>query len=300
MISFNLFLVFVIGWLSQHIGLCMVRGVKETRDGKPEFLVAIIFSGVLAWVAIVFSSYTAMSLNFKTYSADLWFFIGGLLFGFGAAFNQGCGVSTLGRLSRGEYQMIFTVFGWLIGWTILAAWNPTTDHHQLLISAELIKNVLIALSVILIVWVVLGKKERRKLWITMMSIGLIGGFVFLYDPSWPPSGLLKKLSGAIAAPEVNLWPTSNSYLIFISLLLGMLIAAWHLNKFKVIHSDWRHWLTHLSAGTLMGIGSSLALGGNDSQLLLALPALSPAGLFTIIAMISGIWLGLIIKDKYTE
>ena len=51
------------------------------------------------------------------------------------------------------------------------------------------------------------------------------------------------------------------------------------------------------AGTFMGIGASLALGGNDTQLLLALPALSPAGMVTVLGMLVGIWSGLFVREK---
>jgi len=46
----------------------------------------------------------------------------------------------------------------------------------------------------------------------------------------------------------------------------------------------------------MGLGASLALGGNDSQLLLVLPALSPAGLLSTAGIVFGIWFGLRIKS----
>ena len=50
-------------------------------------------------------------------------------------------------------------------------------------------------------------------------------------------------------------------------------------------------IKHLSAGVLMGVGAAIASGGNDSQLLLTLPALSPAGWATVASMILGIVLG---------
>ena len=48
-------------------------------------------------------------------------------------------------------------------------------------------------------------------------------------------------------------------------------------------------LRHSSAGVLMGIGAALAGGGNDSQLLLALPSLSFAGLATVLSILCGIY-----------
>ncbi len=293
-----LILVCTLGYLSQSIGLCMVRGVNECKEGKPEFLMAILFSGAFAWVATLYSSYFGVPQQFRTYDVNVWFVIGGIIFGFGTAFNNGCGVSTLSKLSRGDSKMIFTILGWLIGWTILSVLNPSTDHQKLVISSDVTIRLLVALSITLVVWAFLGDKERRKLWLTMTSIGLIAGFVFLFDPKWPPSGLLHKISHAIASSDNALWPPKESYFLFSALLLGMFFAAWHTKKFEIIRSNWRQWFLHIMAGIFMGIGASLALGGNDSQLLLALPTLSPGGIAAVIGMIIGIWVGLFIRERY--
>lgn len=298
-LSVTLLLVCVTGYLAQFIGLCMVKGVSELKKGKPEFLIAILFSGVFSWVAMVFTSFAEIPTNFKTFEINIWFAIGGLLFGFGTAFNQGCGVSTVGKLTRGDSKMIFTILGWLLGWSILAKWNPTISHNKFIISSDITIAVLIILSILLLTWAFIGNKERRKLWFSMMSIGLMGGFIFLYDPKWPPSGLLHKISQAFVNSDINLWPPIESYFLFVSLLLGMFSAALYTRKFEVIKSSWQEWLLHIMAGTLMGVGASLALGGNDTQLLLALPALSPAGIIAVLGILTGIWTGLIVRGKFT-
>jgi uncharacterized protein len=54
---------------------------------------------------------------------------------------------------------------------------------------------------------------------------------------------------------------------------------------------------------IMGIGASLALGGNDSQLLIALPSFSPAGAVTIFSMVIGIITGMMLrkaKQRFTQ
>lgn len=299
-LSVTLLLVCIIGYLAQFIGLCMVRGVNELKNGKPEFLIAILFSGVLSWVAMIFTSFADIPTNFKTFEINIWFALGGLLFGFGTVFNQGCGVSTLGKLCRGDSKMLFTIIGWLIGWTILANWNPSISHNKFVISPDITIGVLLTLSIALMIWTFLGDKERRRLWLSMMAIGLIGGFVFLFDPKWPPSGLLQKISNAIANPENSLWPVNDSYLLFVALLLGMFSAALYTKKIKVIKSNWKEWSLHIMAGTFMGIGGSLALGGNDTQLLLALPGFSPAGIIAVLGMLIGIYLGLLIGEKLIQ
>jgi uncharacterized membrane protein YedE/YeeE len=290
LLPISLLLVCIIGFLAQSIGLCMVRGVNELKSGKPEFLLALLLSGVLAWIAMFYANYFSIHTNFKTYEANSWFAIGGVIFGFGTAFNQGCGVSTLSKLSRGDSKMIFTILGWLIGWTILAQWSPSTNHTKLYLSTNITLGILISVSVASLVWAFTGNKQRRKLWLTMMAIGFIGGFVFLFDPKGPPSGLLFQVSHALAGINDSLWPPVESYLLFLSLLVGMFSAAWHTKKFELIASNWQQWLLHIVA--------SLALGGNDSQLLLALPTFSPGGIIAVIGMLIGIWVGLFIRDRY--
>lgn len=238
-LAITLLLVCIIGYLAQSIGLCMVRGVNEFKSGKPEFLIAILLSGVLAWVAIIFSSYADIPTNFKVHEANVWFSLGGVLFGFGAAFNQGCGVSTLSKLSRGDSKMIFTISGWVFGWSILGLWSPLINYTKLSNSDDITTGMLVVLSIVLLVWALIGDKKRKKLWFTMMSIGLIGGFVFLYDPQWPPSGLLQKVSNALVDSDKASWPPVESYLLFVSLLLGMFAAAWHTKRFEILKSNWR-------------------------------------------------------------
>ena len=129
MLFFGVFLcVCFLGYLAQTTGLCMVRGVREWKAGNKEFLLAIVFSGVLAWVAAFFSDITDIKFNFQTYALSGWFVFGGLIFGLGAALNKSCGVSTLSRLARGDVRMIATILGWLVGWVILAYWSPNIEE----------------------------------------------------------------------------------------------------------------------------------------------------------------------------
>jgi hypothetical protein len=292
-----LILICILGFLAQSIGLCMVRGVNEWKAGNKEFLLAILFSGVLAWVATLFAHYADIPLKFRAYQINGWFLFGGFIFGIGTAFNQGCGVSTLGKLARGDTKMIATIVGWLVGWTILAHWHPTIDLIKKPLPDNITYLLLMAGSLVIITWAALGNKQRKVLWFSMMGVGLLAGFIFLYEPKWPPSGLLNQLSSALTDNKTNEWPSLEQYFLFIALLLGMFWAAWRTNKFMFVPSSIKHWMGHLVAGTLMGIGASLAIGGNDSQLLLALPAFSPGGIVAVIGMLAGIWAGLFVREK---
>ncbi|KGJ90475.1 YeeE/YedE thiosulfate transporter family protein [Thalassotalea sp. ND16A] len=291
-----LILVCTIGYLAQTTGLCMVRGVNEWKNGNPAFLLAILLSGVLAWVAGLFSYLLNIPLTVNTYAASVWFAIGGIIFGLGTSLNNGCGVSTLSKLSRGDLKMIATIIGWLVGWTILSYWQPGIDIIEISLPTNVIYGVLLFTSIVIVIWALKGDKARKKLWFSMLGIGLLAGFLFLYERHWTPSGLLQHLSGAMLNGDTHVWPSIERYLLFFALLAGMFIAAWRSKTFDIQLGNLRLWFVHIIAGTLMGIGASLAMGGNDSQLLIALPTLSPAGVVAVVGMIVGIRLGLSIKS----
>ncbi len=278
----------------------MVRGVNEWLNGKPEFLIAILLAGTTAWVAAAIAYFAGLPLPFRTFSADGWVVLGGLLFGLGTAFNQGCGVSTLSKLARGQLQMTSTLTGWVIGWCILAQW-PIPQHPGELEPPSVITfSTLAALSLGLSLWALLGDQKRKKLWFSMMGIGLLAGLLFLYERSWPPSGFLHNLSAALLHNDNLSWPTTPQYMLLLALLGGMAFSAWRTKHFDLYIPHWHSWLIHLTAGTLMGLGASLALGGNDSQLLIALPAFSPAGALAITTMVLGIFLGLKARKVWVQ
>jgi len=287
-----------LGYLAQTTGLCMVRGVNEWKAGNKEFLLAILFSGVLAWVAAYFSYLTDIQFNARSFSLNIWFIIGGIIFGFGAALNKSCGVSTLSRLSRGDTRMITTIIGWLVGWVIIAQLSPYIEIVRIPLPGKIHYLPLIVITLGITVWALIGPPKRKKIWFGMMGIGLLSGFIYLYQPKWPPSALLHQISSSLFEENVNSWPSLEQYGLLFSLLLGMFLAAWHTKKFIFVSSNVTHWINHLFAGTLMGIGGSLAMGGNSVQLLLALPSFSPAGFASVGGMLFGIWFGLNFK-KYS-
>ena len=287
--------VCVLGYLAQNTGLCMVRGVYEWKAGNKEFLLAILFSGVLAWVAALSSYFVDIPFNVKAYAMSGWFLLGGFIFGLGAAFNNGCGISTLSRLTRGDSRMFTTMIGWLIGWVMLAHWSPERELMKHPLAGDINCLLLIVISLVIGIWVFLGDKKRKQLWFGMMGIGLLAGFIYIYEPKWPPSGLLHQLSDALTSDGFSGWPSFEQYLLFFALLFGMFLSAWKTKVCKFIPSNIKHWAVNLHAGILMGLGASLAMGGNSVQLLLGLPSFSSAGFVAVTGMLLGIWIGISVR-----
>ncbi len=118
MLLLSLFFITVIGFLAQTTGLCMVRGVKEATSGKPVFLVSILLSGSSVWLAIAIAHFLEQPIRLNSNFPTILTALGGFIFGLGAAFNGGCGVSTISRFARGQVMMVATILGWLVPWLL--------------------------------------------------------------------------------------------------------------------------------------------------------------------------------------
>ena len=284
--------IFLLGYLAQTTGLCMVRGVKEATNGSPMFIVAIVFSGSLAWVSMALGSVVEGRLLSTAFWPSLFSLFGGFLFGIGAAINSGCGVSTVSRLARGEVVMLATIFGWFVAWLVFAPVLPTELKGSRLVLSDFSRYIFLgSISLTIVVSCYFMNSVNRKLWFSMLGIGLMAGFVFLYEPHWTPSGLLKSMGTSIWHGKTEDWPSSERFILMTSLLVGMISAALFTGSFSLRFSPIRRFGKHLIAGVLMGFGAVMAGGGNDTQLLVAMPVLSLAGVFSVLSIIVGIYTG---------
>jgi hypothetical protein len=288
----SLLLLGVLGYLAQSIGLCMVRGVNEAIQGKAIFLIGILLSGVMSWVSVVIAYYLTLPVPFISYGFSVWAMMGGLLFGMGAALNNGCGVSTISKLARGQLAMLCTILGWLLGWLLLARVELAIEPTRFELTARQHYGLLALISVLTLLFMTRLKANDRRVWFSLLMIGLTAGLVFLTEPHWTPSGLLKDLSHAVWFGDASLWPSSQRFALIAALVTGMAVSALRSNTFSVKALSLNLALKHVAAGIMMGLGAALASGGNDSQLLLGLPSFSPAAFTSVFAMIVGIALGL--------
>lgn len=84
-------------------------------------------------------------------------------------------------------------------------------------------------------------------------------------------------------------PLFSRALILVTILLGMTAGTWRFGRFPWVFPAASETGKHLGSGLLMGVGA--CAGGNDFQLLLALPTLSPASPSALAGMLAWIWLG---------
>ncbi|QEM83205.2 MULTISPECIES: YeeE/YedE thiosulfate transporter family protein [Halomonas] len=292
-----LLLAALLGILAQRTGLCMVKSVQRLRTRQPGLLIVILGCGVWFWLATPVFTDTPWSKGITRYASTWPFALGGGLFGIAAAFNQGCTLSTLTALSRGHYHMLATMAGWVLGWWWLGWLSPVIEYQSLggahpppwwLIGIA-------AVGSVLIIWRL--APSHRRIYAGVMVFGATAGVLGIMEPSWSPSQLIEQVSTRVLTGRLP-WPDMQRVLISIALVAGMILAATPRVSWRQYQSGPTRWAKHLLAGSVMGVGSALALGGNDSQLLLALPSGSPAAALALASMIAGIWLGLAIEQRY--
>lgn len=293
-----IFLAALVGWLAQRTGLCMVRGVSELLGRRPSFLLAILCCGFWYWLIVPFTGREWLPFLANRFDGTIHFILGGLLFGLGAALNKGCSISTISKLASGHFYMFATVVGWIIGWLLLPTLTPTVSYQPLENIDTPSLPVLLVIAIGLLFTILKTSATQRKLLFGVIFFGITASTLTLMEPLWSPSQLLKDISYTIYHSESQNWPELERYMILLGLVAGMAFGAKNRLPIKAFEVRAKQMASHLFAGIIMGLGASLALGGNDSQLLIALPAFSPAGAVAIISIILGIAAGLVTRKVY--
>lgn len=298
-ILLTLGLAVALGGLAQRTGLCMVRAVEGLRGRRPGLLLTIIGCGVWFWLVSPFFAYFPLGDVMTRYAVSWPFVLGGLLFGLAAAANHGCSISTLAALARGEWHMLGTVFGWVLGWWSLVWLAPGIVYTRL--GAPLSPSWWVILVLVLLSLVAIWRLSpaHRRIYSGIVVFGAVGGLLGAMEPHWSPSQLIRDLIERPFGMDMP-WPTLVRVLISAMILAGMAVAAVERLPWSRYEHSAGRWVKHILAGVVMGIGAALALGGNDFQLLIGLPAGSPAAVVAVASIVAGIWLGLSIDQRLKE
>lgn len=286
----GLICVTLVGLLTHSLGICLVRAVKKAMNGQPSLLAAILMSGLWVGAYSVLANYNDWSQPFPRFAAHLWFAVGGFLFGIGAGINQACSVSTLYQFARGNLSMLFTMVGWFVGWYIWDSLSSnflrTISYEQLPLLSEQFVNVMFGLSVLFTLVIILRYPKERGLWLGVSAIGLIVSVVFFIELMWAPSRLIQDMGRSVVEDKPP--PSIYRVCLAVMMLIGMRISiVWHKEKrfrWPTVYKFIRHGF----GGLMMGIGGAIALGGNDSQILMGIPSMSFGAMTTITFMLIGI------------
>ena len=307
---------FVMGFAAHRASICTVRAVAEVMSARTAYMFASVGRSWLWIWALMFPVIwllpAAASGNGWALTAQALF--GGLLFGFGAAVNGGCAYSTMTRFVDGEGGMLVAILGFAAGAFVFASlleaqWlaRPT--------NAPILLNFLTAWSLLLaagfVGWAIY---EAIRLWRTRernarlhelilaprwrlstaaMVMGLTGAaLLLLFGPFGYTATfelLIERVFGTVATA-----PSTTRWALLIAVLAGMLTSTLLRGSFRLELRPRRSWLLNFAGGTLMGLGTALAPGGNDALVMYGVPTLSPYALPTYLALALGVVAGLLL------
>ena len=169
---------------------------------------------------------------------------------------------------------------------------PRFSHHQLDGPGTGAATTIILLAIAVSAWALSGPTLRRRHWLSVMVFGALAGVLFLLEPHWSPSDYVRDVGTALSG---DMWrmqlPDLLRTALITCVILGMTASALLRGSFSAKSLRPGSALIHLIAGIAMGVGSALAMGGNDKQLLTGLPGLSPGAIVTVLGMLTGILLG---------
>ncbi len=308
-----LVLAFVLGFAAHRASMCMVRAVAEIRHSRTAYMAASMGKTIL-WIVLVTLPFFWLTLPsgpyFGGWQLTGWAAAGGFLFGAGAGINGACAYSTMTRLMDGEGRMAATVGGFALGIIVftllvdagrLPAPTPAqTGVERLVPWAPLIIAVLAVVAVYEIVrlWrsrprgIAVGRlilARQYRLSTAALLVGLAGASIYLLFGS---AGYTSTFGVVIQGLFGKTGPSAGRWLLLLAVLAGMLVSTLERRSFHLDLRPRTDWLRNVGGGTLMGLGTAMAPGGNDVLVLYSIPLLSPHALPAFAAMAVGIVAGL--------
>lgn len=311
-------LALILGFVIHRSGLCMVRTVAEIFTSHRAYMLAGILKSVL-WVLTVLLVWTFFTMDTSPFSENHAIthiaLIGGFLFGVGAAMNGGCAFSTLGHLANGRVWMLITLLGFGLGIAGVTVAFPKPLPVRIQPSmlthppANLLGTLLVLFGLLLILeiyrlWASRGKEQnikqllfskRYRLSTSSLLIGFSGGMLYMLHGNWTYTNMLKSRIQATVLPH-DQFKLIHLYLFF-AIFLGMVISAIMKKSVALKLKPKKSWGTHLVGGALMGVGTVLIPGGNDTLILKSMPGLSLHAIPTFVALLCGIAITLRIRQS---
>lgn len=284
------------GFLVPRSTTCAVAAVTEVLDRKRAwrfggFALASLSAMVLLWPIAWF---TGLPIHFAPLIAPSFLiFLGGLIFGVGAALNGACVFGTLTKIVSGDTSYLFVLPGLWLGALLLGLTGLSVQPHIMdnpVLAAFSPGSALIwglALGLLILLgWFFVRKGKASKAG-SMAAIGVVGGLLYTIHPAWNYSVAIHNFAQAILATPQHMADGLLPWLVGAACLGGVTstVAA---GTFKLKAPSLRGALGALLGGCLMAFGLVMIPGGNDGLILFLLPSLIGSGALAYVAMNLGI------------
>jgi uncharacterized membrane protein YedE/YeeE len=307
--TISLLLAALLGFGVHRASLCTVKTIAEIFSTRKIYMLKAMLKTVLWVMAIsmpILLFLPSITAPNRSYAVTFAAIIGGFMFGVGAAVNGGCAFSTLGYLANGNFWMLTTLLGYCLGVAGLSVIVPMIEPAQALTSLHFKAPSPLIFAILAALWLFLSweifrlwktrEKDRSlsqlflskyyRLSTAALVLGFSGGVLYALYDTWTYTNALKQKVQSIWMPVEK--PASINLLLFLALFCGMVVSALQRRSWRLQWRPIQTWPRHLIGGGLMGAGSVLIPGGNDTLLLKSLPALSPHALPAMIALFFGI------------
>ena len=288
----SLLLAFLIGWVSQRMGMCLVNAIGLLLKRRPTLFVSLVSCGLFG--LLLAPLYALSGVSQPLFIPDVGYLSlvgGGLLFGLASVLNDGCSVGTLTKLASGNLNKVFTIFGWVLGIVLWHHLNMLPEHRALQMPMITSRHYWLVIGIVLLILLFLIRVHGdRHLVLSSLLLGALTSALYTFEPLWTPSVFFYDLSQLFrGAGDTSL--TTPRVTVFAMLMLGMLCYTLHRHTFNYQRFAATTAARHLLAGVLMGTGASMMLGGNDSQILLVFPTLTWVGAVPLVSIVLGILVG---------
>ena len=291
-------LAFWLGYSTNRSGACVVAAAHEIVHRRRArrvtgLTIASLAAGLvavpLAWspVGSVLEGSTDLSITLV---------IGGAAFGLGALINDACLLGSLGRLGNGESRMLALPLGLTAGFLMtFGLYQPKLQSFPSILStpstttAVILVTFLVAL-VLLVAFLfrsALKEAGTQTAMISMVVLGITGGALYALMPAWAYADLI------LASLPLDLDRTRGAAVATVlAAVAGAIVSAHRKRTWHPRGASPRQLAQTFAGGALMGAGTALIPGGNDSLILAAIPALSLSGIVAYVVMFIVIAMGL--------
>jgi toxin CptA len=284
----------LMGFFIQRGGTCTVAAIKQILDHRKfSRLNALLETSIwtLGGFLIIWS--------FKMIEPGLWNWpitvgtvVGAFLLGLGGVINGACIVGTISRLGNLELSFSFSLIGYFFGVWLLHPLNLgfiLPDHptrSNLYTPSMWILYLIIALFLLRIFTL------RSKLLGFEMATLLIGFFsviLQIFYPGWSFTDVLGDLAKQKMSTDIL-----DRLMLFVFLLIGSFIGGRIKKNTLVPYSiHAKNFAKRFFGGALIGIGTQMIPGGNDSLILFYAPLLESFALLAIVVMCITIAFGIL-------
>ena len=280
----------VMGYAIQRGATCTVAAIDEIVTERSVRRLLSLGEAAL-WVGgglVVAASLRLMPQLPPGYAATTWTVVGGALLGLGAFVNGACVFGAIARLGSGEWAYVFTPIGFYVGCVSV---KPLFGAPEPLALSD-VSPVLRAPAWIAVLFVAFALWRVARPWLRRDRNGVTAWHAALAAHVWTPHAATTVigLSFVVMLLLVGGWAYTDVLaelahgmstsigargFLFAALLLGAMLGGWTAGLLRHTRLSPSRVAGCVVGGMLMGWGSLLLPGGNDSLILVGMPLAWP-------------------------